>query len=94
MGNCLGFLWEFFVNSLGIDLSVEILVFCQDFVSVEKEGGRKDKKFKSLELQEASSSHLKNVENRNSIVQSYNSPREVGKNLDSLGLRLLAIYCS
>ena len=79
LGNCLGFLWEFFVNSLGIDLSVEILVFCQDFVSVEKEGGRKDKKFRSLELQEASSSHLKNVENRNSIVQSYNSPLESWK---------------
>ena len=43
-----------YLNIEGIVLFVKILFFCQN------QGGRKDKKFRSLEVQEASSLHLKN----------------------------------
>ena len=41
----------------GIDLFDKILVFVEDFVSMEKEG--RGQEFGSLEVREASSSHLK-----------------------------------
>jgi hypothetical protein len=64
----LGIYWEFFGRFLGLsygilwkDFSIFTLVsqdfgFCQDFVSMHKED-----KFRSLEVQEASSSHLKTL---------------------------------
>ena len=52
-GNFWGFFGEFLRNSLGILWEYEWNLFvCQDFVSMDKEGGRKDKKFRPL-------SHLK-----------------------------------
>ena len=52
-GNFWGFFGEFLRKSLGILWEYEWNLFvCQDFVSMDKEGGRKDKKFRPL-------SHLK-----------------------------------
>ena len=49
-------LWGFFCEELFVELFFvfQDFGFCQDFVSMHK-----DKKFRSLEVQEASSSHLK-----------------------------------
>ena len=57
------FLGEFFGGILCLHWNSVVCLdfdFCQDFVSMEKEGGG-GKEFRSLEVRDASSSHLKSI---------------------------------
>ena len=63
---CVLYCWNF-LNMKGIDLFVKILVFVKILSQGRRKEEGKTKKFRSLEVREASSSHLKNI-----II--YNSP--------------------